>query len=283
MKIAVITCAVLEMELRYFARSSPQVIHFEVVEQGLHNEPDKLRVKLQDAIDRVEANVTDADAIVLGYGLCSRGTEKIYTTNCKLVMARAHDCITLLLGSKERYAEYVARNPGTYWYSPGWNKHALMPGQERYEKLYREYFKKYGADNATFLMESEQHWFHTYNNAAFVDLGIGNIDRDLAYTKQCAKWLGWKCDHQCGDPALLRDLLTGHWDDKRFLVIGPGETFRLVADERIIERVPRADEGEPGHDIAPQDAETWPAEAHKESGAPGPVSVAGEEARRGEP
>lgn len=235
-KIAVITCAVLEIELAHFAREFPQVIRIEVLEQGLHNEPDKLRRELQVAIDRIEAD-GDANVIALGYGLCCRGTEGVKTSRCRLVIARAHDCITHLLGSKERYAAYVAANPGTYWYSPGWNQHGMMPGKERYEKLRQEYVEKYGEDNADFLMESEQHWFKSYSRATFVDLGCGDVEKELAFTQECARWLGWHCDRQHGDPALLRDLLTGPWDNDRFLVLNPGETFRMTADERIIEKV----------------------------------------------
>ena len=49
----------------------------------------------------------------------SRG---VHAQRCRIAITRAHDCITLLLGSKERYAEYVAQHPGTYWYSAGWNR-----------------------------------------------------------------------------------------------------------------------------------------------------------------
>lgn len=232
-RIAVIACAVLEAEIKAFARD---VVRIEWLPQGLHDEPPKLRAELQIALDRVEAE-TDADTVVLGYGLCCRGTEGVKTKRCRLVIACAHDCITHLLGSKERYAAIVKDNPGTYWYSPGWIKHAPMPGQERYDKLYREYVEKYGEDNAQFLMDNEQHWFKTYNQAAFVDLGAGDVAKELAYTRQCAKWLGWGCEHHHGDPALLKALLTGPWDAARFVVLNPGQTFRVTGDERVIEAV----------------------------------------------
>lgn len=238
-RIAIITCAVLELEVGDLARGLSHIVHTEVLQQGLHNEPDNLRRELQAAINRVEAR-PDVEAIVLGYGLCSRGTEGVKTRRCRLVIARAHDCITHLLGSKERYADYVAKNPGTYWYSPGWNKHHLPPGQERYEGLYREYVEKYGEDNAKFLMETEQHWFKTYNNAAFVHLDAGEVEREWERTRECAAWLNWGCSRHQGDPALLKALLAGPWDDERFLVLAPGETFRMVADTRVIERVPAA-------------------------------------------
>jgi hypothetical protein len=236
-RVAAISCRVLDVEIEHHRREIPNLAHIEWMEQGLHNEPDKLRVELQKAIDRVEQQHPDVDVIVLGYGLCSRGTEGVKTNRCKLVIARAHDCITHLLGSKERYADYVKQNPGTYWYSPGWNKHHIPPGKERHEKLRREYVEKFGEDNADYLMESEQHWFQTYNNAAFVHLGAGDVEGEHEHTKRCAEWLGWRCDCQPGDPALLKALLAGPWDDDRFLTLNPGQTFRMVATDRIIEAV----------------------------------------------
>ena len=121
-KLAVITCRVLEVEIEHLASGMDHVVHIERMEQGLHNEPAKLKIEVQAAIERVE-ETTDAEAIVLGYGLCSRGTEGLVASRCRLVIPRAHDCITVLLGCRDRYAEYVAQHPGTYWYSPGWNEH----------------------------------------------------------------------------------------------------------------------------------------------------------------
>lgn len=236
-KTAIITCGVLEEEIAHFSKDMPHIVRTLVLPQGLHNEPDKLRRELQSAIDQTEAE-TDAGAIVLGYGLCSRGSEGVIAHRCRLVIARAHDCITHLLGGKERYAEYVKQHPGTYWYSPGWNKHHTPPGKERYDSLLREYTGKYGEDNAAYLMEAEQGWFRAYDRAAWVDLGVGQTEEGYCYTGKCAQWLGWNCDRQQGDPKLLIDLLAGHWDDDRFLVLEPGETFRFSGDERVIEKGP---------------------------------------------
>jgi len=236
-KTAVITCRVLEDEIEHFVRSCPHIVHIEKLPQGLHNEPDKLRRELQEAIDKVE-NEFAPEAIVVGYGLCSRGTEGVRTSMAKLVVARAHDCITLLLGSKERYANYVRRAPGTYWYSPGWNKHHLPPGEERYRVLREEYVSKYGEDNAEFLMETEQHWFTSYDRATYVDLGPGATEEDVQFTKACARWLGWNFDRQKGDPGLLKALLNCEWDEERFLILEPGQTLRLTADNRVMEAVP---------------------------------------------
>ncbi len=234
--VAVITCAVLEMEIEHLARQAANIVHVELLPQGLHNTPSELRRQLQMAIERVEGRA-EVEVIVLGYGLCSRGTEGVFTQRCRLVIPRAHDCITLLLGDRERYAKYVSEHPGTYWYSPGWNKHHEPPGKRRFDLLRNQYVERYGEDNADYLMETEQGWFKEYTQAAWVDLGIGRTAEDVEFTRQCAAWLGWAFDRQRGDVSLLRDLLSGPWDDERFLVLEPGQTLRMTADQRIVEAV----------------------------------------------
>lgn len=237
-RIAVIVCDVLRDEVTHFAKTVPQIQRIEYLQQGLHNDPPTLRIEVQKLIDKVEAEAEDVDAIVLGYGLCSRGVEGVFTRRCKLVMARAHDCITLLLGDKQRYADYVKQNPGTYWYSPGWNRCHTPPGQQRYDKLLSAYREKFGEDDAQFLMETEQAWFKQYDRATYVDLGVAATPQDVQFTKDCANWLGWKYDRQEGSPGLLQDLLSGRWDEERFLVLEPMQSPKMTADERVVTAAP---------------------------------------------
>jgi len=237
MNLAVITCDVLTDEVRHFCKELPQVKKMEIIEQGLHNTPDLLRERLQQAIAKTEEDAA-IDAIVLVYGLCSRGIEGVSAQRCQLVITRAHDCITLLLGSKERYAEYNRQHPGTYWYSSGWNRCHVPPGKERVDNLRRQYLEQYGEENADYLMEMEQDWMRAYNRATFIDLGVTPAEADICYTKQCADWLGWSYDEQRGDPQLLCDLLSGQWDAERFLVLQPGETFRFTVDDSILAATP---------------------------------------------
>jgi len=234
-KLAIISCSVLDTEVLHYAKALEHIVHIEMMPQGLHNDPPLLQRELQKMIDHIEAQ-TDAQAIALVYGLCSRGTEGVIAKRCKIVIARAHDCITHLLGSKERYGEYVKDHPGTYWYSPGWNKYHTPPGQARHELLHRQYVEKYGEDNAEFLMEHEQHWFSSYDRATYVDLTVGVTQEDVEYTQNCADWLKWKYDHQQGDPDLLISLLAGRWDNERFMVVEPGETFEYSGDKKILRK-----------------------------------------------
>jgi hypothetical protein len=208
-------------------------IDYRFLDQGLHCTPDVLRTKLQQAIDEVPASPV-YDAVLIGYGLCSNGIEGVVARDKPLVVMRGHDCITFLLGSKEKYREYFDSHPGTYWYSPGWIDTGGQPSKERYELTLQYYIDKYGQDNAEYLMEMEQGWFKNYNNAAYVDFGFVNSEEYKEYTKRSADWLKWGCDILTGDPNLIKDFFDGNWDNERFLVVQPGKTIVASHDDKIL-------------------------------------------------
>ncbi len=233
--VGVIACGVLERELGALARFVEPAPVCVVLEQGLHNEPEKLRCELQRAIFAMEAEHPDVTDIALLYGICSRGAEGVQADRCRMALPRAHDCITLLLGCRQLYKEYVAQHPGTYWYSPGWIDTGFQPGPGRYKKKHQEYLEQFDEEDAEYLMEIEQGWMQKYNRAAYVDVGVtGDPEPDIAFTKQCAEWLGWDMDRLHGDAKLMQDLISGNWDDERYLVLQPGEWPKFVDDDRIV-------------------------------------------------
>jgi hypothetical protein len=167
------------------------------------------------------------DACLIGYGLCSNGIDRL-EAKITTVVPRAHDCITLLLGSARKYKEYFDSHRGIYWYSPGWIDTNTQPGKERYERTLKEYADKYGEDNAQYLMEMEQNWMKEYAWATYVDWGLGKSDEYKRYTRQCAEYLKWNYDEMKGDSSLLQRLVDGQWDNSEFLKVEPGQ--RIVAD-----------------------------------------------------
>ena len=231
-----IACHVLWRELCYYAALSPHFFSFNFVKQGLHNTPDLLREKLQEAVD---AAPDDCDAILLGYGLCSNGVTGVVARSKPIVIPRAHDCITFFLGSKERYRTYFDTHPGTYWYTPGWIECSVQPGKERHDLLRRDYVEKYGEDNADYLMEMEQGWMKEYSNAAYVDLGFSETDSFKAYTRECARWLGWACDELKGDSGLIRDFVYGRWSPDQFITVEPGQEIAPSHDSGVVKVVTR--------------------------------------------
>jgi hypothetical protein len=223
-----IVCQVLQREAYYCASRTRNIVDVVLMPQGLHQTPDKLKAEVQKALDRSEDGAGKPyDAALLGYGLCSNGIVGL-SSKITLVVARGHDCMTLLLGSKTRYKDYFESHRGTYWYSPGWLEHGHQPGKERFEKTLAEYEAKFGKDNAQYLMEMEQGWMKEYQWATYIDWGLGPSKEYKRTTKEAADFLKWKYDEVTGDPGLMQRMLDGQWDSREFLVLEPGA--KIVAD-----------------------------------------------------
>jgi hypothetical protein len=223
MRLQFITCKVLQREAYYCAARSKNVVDVVLMEQGLHNEPDRLRTEVLKALE----NTSDVqgrlyDASLLGYGLCSNGIVGL-SAEIPIIVPRGHDCITLLLGSKNKYQEYFDSHRGIYWYSPGWIESDEQPSKERYERLLKEYKEKYGDDNAQYLMEVEQNWIKEYSWATFIDWGLTDSGEYKNYTKRCAEFLHWNYEELKGSPALMQKLIDGDWHESEFLVVKPGQ------------------------------------------------------------
>ncbi len=222
-RLQLITCKVLQREAYFCAARSPNVVDIVLMEQGLHNEPDQLRREVQRAMERThDVQGRPYDASLLGYGLCSNGVVGL-SAAIPVVIPRGHDCITVLLGSKERYQEYFDSHRGVYWYSPGWIESGKQPSKERYELLLEEYRQKYGEDNAQYLMEVEQTWIKEYKWAIFLDWGLVEADAYKDFTKQCAAFLNWNYEELRGDCGLMQRFVDGLWSEEEFLIVKPGQ------------------------------------------------------------
>jgi len=223
LRLRFVICKVLQREAYACAARSANVADVVLMPQGLHDEPDRLRAEVQKAVSVAEdVQGRPYDACLLGYGLCSNGLVGVEAA-VRTVVPRAHDCITLLLGSKDAYQEYFDSHRGVYWYSPGWIETGGQPGQQRYEATRRSYVERYGEDNADFLMEMEQNWMREYDWATYVDWGLPGSEEDREFTRECAEFLKWRCDCVPGDAGLMQRMVDGEWRDEEVLVLEPGE------------------------------------------------------------
>lgn len=213
----------MQREAYYCAARSKNVVDVVLMEQGLHNEPDRLRTEVLKALENTrDVQRRPYDASLLGYGLCSNGIVGL-SAEIPIVVPRGHDCITLLLGSKDKYQEYFDSHRGVYWYSPGWIESDEQPSKDRYERLLKEYKEKYGDDNAQYLMEVEQNWIKEYSWATFIDWGLTDSGEYKNYTKRCAEFLHWNYEELRGSPALMQKLIDGDWHESEFLIVKPGQ------------------------------------------------------------
>ena len=236
-RLALVACRVLEAEIAALTRDAAHFVRREYFEVGLHDQPTGLRARLRAAIERAEADPA-VEIIVLAYGLCGLALADLSPRRCLLVVARAHDCLTLFLGNKERYADCMRRVPGLYWYSPGWNRERRVPGPDREAKLRTEYSAKFGAEEAETLIEMDRAVFALHTTVGYTDLSLPGDDEHRRYAEYCAESLGWRFEYHAGDNTLLHDLLHGPWDAGRFLVVQPGQRIAHSVDDAIMKAVP---------------------------------------------
>ena len=232
-RIALLACSVFEREIALYGNDADHIIETRFFEMGLHDNPDHLRATLQTALGELDVR-NDIEAVALAYGLCGRGTAELRPLRHRLVIPRAHDCITIFLGSKERYAAHQKACPSCYYYTPGWNRECRVPGPEKIEASRKALASKFDEEDVEYLLETEREQWAMHDTATYLDLGTSDAEPEAEYAKRCADWLGWKFERLKGDPSLLHDLLWGHWDEERFQIIEPGQRLVHSPDERIM-------------------------------------------------
>lgn len=236
----ILSCEALARSIYAAAATSPHSITVKLFKQGLHNTPRNLNEMLQKQIDELQES--QYDAILLAFGLCGMATHGIRTMRLPLVIPRAHDCITLYLGSRKRYQEEFNSHPGTYWYSLDYlernDSDSLVAlgatSQVALDTAYEEYLQKYGKENADYLMEVMGSWKSQYTRAAYIHMDHRQDDIYEQRAREDASRHGWNFEHIQGDRSLLDQLVHGEWPEQDFLVLPPKSAIVQSLDPDLI-------------------------------------------------
>jgi len=208
----VIACATVIEEM--LPLLPPDVGHL-TLDFGLHIDPEKLRHALQEAID---TSSNEADTIILGYGLCSKGVLGIRATDCTLVVPRVDDCIAIFLGSYSAYRKQSRSEPGTYYLTKGWIEVGDTPFAE-YERMVVSRGPEL-AERLTRLM------FKNYKRLALINTGQYELERYRNYTRHTAERFGLRYEEIEGSTVLVEKMIDGPWDDE-FIVVPPGQVIQF--------------------------------------------------------
>ena len=180
-----LACEVLFRECAAEIAACTAVVDPEFLPKALHDIGEAgMSARLQEAIDRTDPQ--HYDAILLAYGLCNNGVCGLHAP-LPLVVPRAHDCITLLLGSRQRYADYFAAHPATFYKSAGWLERDVDPNASPASITSRlgmvrdraALAAQYGEENADFLLATIGDWTQNYRQLTFIDTGVGDSARYL--------------------------------------------------------------------------------------------------------
>ncbi len=207
MRRAAIVCKAIENEVRLVL---PPDVELRCLEQGLHRTPPKLKESLQQEIDSL-----DADEVLMGYGLCGNGVVGLRSARARLIVPAVDDCISMLLGSFERYKEEFLKEPGTYWLSQGWIENSDDP--------YKEYLRcvdKYGEETAQWVAGEMMKGYH---RVALIDTGTCPMSQLRGYARTFASFFHLDYVEMKGSDSMFRSLLAEERNGHHFVVVEPGQ------------------------------------------------------------
>jgi hypothetical protein len=237
-RLKLISCEVLYREMCAAVARSPHQVDVEFLPKGLHDQGGPaMRARLQEVVDRVDS--TRYEAVLLGYALCGNGVAGLESRTLPLVVPRAHDCIALLMGGRDRYRSYFENNPGVFFRSTGW----LERGQDLEQAtLYtlEELIARYGEDNGRYLFGEFNGYQRNYRQLAYIATGLEPDGSFEQRAREEAARRGWQFKTIRGDLRLFERLVAGDWDEADFLVVPPGWRVKATYDGGIVDKEPVA-------------------------------------------
>ena len=224
MKEILIACRMMEAETRAALEQTGSRAEVIWMDKGLHNKPENLRAELQAVMDAAEAQA-HPDRILLAYGFCGNAMDGLRAGDYQLVLPRIDDCITMFIGSRQRKAE-LEGGVGTMFQTSDWTEStdkSLLGARDRL-------IEKYGEDDGLYLYDM---MYGNYKRIAVLDTHCYPLEPVVKQAEAVAQALGFECRVYDASNDYLRRLLAGPWDDKDFIVKGPGE--RITAHDLWID------------------------------------------------
>ena len=242
MRLKLISCEIFYREMCAVLARSRNQVDVEFLSKGLHDiGAGPMRARLQQAVDGVDGSLYEA--ILLGYGLCGNGIAGLRARSAPIVVPRAHDCITLFLGSSGRYLRYFQDNPGVYFRTTGWIERGeglrqlgaeTIQGQTGVGCTLEDLVAKYGEDNGRYLYEQLGNDRRNYRKLTFIEMGMEPDDSFERRARAEADRHGWEFEKTAGDLSMLQRFVDGVWGDKEFLVVEAGARVIARYDKGII-------------------------------------------------
>ena len=213
MSSLLLACNTIREEICSAAQKVRAEIPMIFLESGLHIFPEQLRQRLQAEIDGAGKDVS---RILLGFGFCGNSLVGLRSAQKILVVPKADDCITLLLGSAARRTEI--NRAGAYFLTRGWIDNRITIWDE-----YQRCLQQYGAEKTLIIMRA---MLCNYHRLVLLNTGLPDGGNWREAADRLATALSLEKVETMGTHAWIEKLLSGAWDGD-FIVIPPGTEIEL--------------------------------------------------------
>lgn len=208
MKTVILACNTVRDEIQKAASETLCPHPFVWVESGLHLVPEKLRGRLQEELDRIHG----VSRVLLAFGFCGNAVAGLRAGAYEIVFPRVDDCITLLLGSKERRDE-CSRQGGVYFLTKGW-----LEGEVNIWSEYQSVLARFGLERTERIY---QRMLAHYHALGLIDTGAYDVASLLPQVQEIARRLKLEARVLPGSIAYLKNFLSGPWSEKDYVIVPP--------------------------------------------------------------
>ncbi len=210
----VIGCRTTENELTAVLKECGCGYPLVWIETRLHNVKSKLNARLQEILDEASGY----DTILFATGFCGNSLAGLESRNAVLVIPRVDDCTSLLLGGSRGKLHHL----DSYFLTEGWLK-----GSDNIWTEYQRAVKRYGKERADHIFSV---MFAHYRRIALLDTGCYPIAPSLKKAKTIADAFSLECQVLPAGISFLKQLLTGPWEEEKFLTVPP---FTTISQEQL--------------------------------------------------
>ncbi|MEN8212011.1 MAG: DUF1638 domain-containing protein, partial [Thermodesulfobacteriota bacterium] len=247
-KLYVIACAVLAIDMKHSAKRLGLDIEYKFLEAGLHNNPKLLKEKLQAAIDEISTSGL-CRRIIIGYGICGKGTIGIQSRSIPLTIPKVHDCISMFLGGDQAYKNEFKKYPGTYYLSAGWCEEKTEPMSQRKQWTYfgdkklefSDLVDKHGKKAAQQTFDFLNSWQKNYQRAAFIETNAKKSFKYEKFAREMAAEYSWKYDKIKGSQSLIKKMITADHSTSEILFVPPEHVIGFDAIQSTLSANPIMD------------------------------------------
>ncbi len=196
MRIGVIACDIMKLELDKLLSKTPGITEVIYLEAALHSTPKKMK---ESVLEKVKTIKDKVDVIFLGYGYCQslKGIEA--EIDIPVVLPQMEDCIQIFM-TPEKHHEATRKEIGTWFMSPGWAER----GAEMVIKgNHLDRVVKYGKDP----IEMAKRIMSAFRIGLYIDTGVGNDDHYIGKANEVCDIFSLTLEKTTGTTAVLEEHL----------------------------------------------------------------------------